>query len=202
VLCVTPIGIYPYSTSSSTLAGFASVGAGLPPYAITKVMAVVKAYSSCVGTGRFVSELDGTEADELRRLGGDAGEYGATTGRPRRVGWFDAVATRYGCLIQGATEVALTNLDVLGYLESIPVCVGYELEDGTITEDFPVSAKMDKAKPIWRQLKGWKCDISKARSFDELPIAAQQYVAFIESAINVQIVYVSVGPRREQLIAL
>ncbi|MCY9663083.1 adenylosuccinate synthase [Paenibacillus chondroitinus] len=195
-------GIYPYSTSSSTLAGFAPVGAGLPPYAIKKVMAVVKSYSSCVGTGPFVSELDGIEADELRRLGGDAGEFGATTGRPRRVGWFDVVATRYGCMIQGATEVALTNLDVLGYLDTIPVCVGYELQDGTITADFPVSAKIDKAKPILQQHKGWKCDISKARSFDELPIAAQQYVAFIESAINVPIKYVSVGPRREQLIGI
>lgn len=194
-------GIYPYSTSSSTLAGFAPVGAGLPPYAISKVMAVVKAYSSCVGTGPFVSELNGTEADELRRLGGDAGEFGATTGRPRRVGWFDAVATRYGCMIQGATEVALTNLDVLGYLASIPVCVGYELEDGTITKDFPVTPKMEKAKPVLRQLKGWTCDISKARSFDELPIAAQQYVEFIESAIHVKIKYISVGPRREQLIS-
>ena len=193
-------GIYPFSTSSSTLAGFAPVGAGLPPFAITKVMAVVKSYSSCVGTGPFVSELDGMEADELRRRGGDAGEYGATTGRPRRVGWFDAVATRYGCQIQGATEVALTNLDVLGYLDTIPVCTGYVLQDGTQTDQFPVSAKLEKAKPILQHLQGWKCDISNAQSYDELPEAAKQYVHFIESAINVNITYVSIGPRREQLL--
>jgi adenylosuccinate synthase len=194
-------GIYPFSTSSSTLAGFASVGAGLPSNAITRVMAVVKSYSSCVGRGPFVSELEGTEADELRQRGGDAGEYGATTGRPRRVGWFDAVATRYGCMIQGATEVALTNLDVLGYLDTIPVCTGYKLIDGTVTDQFPVSAKLDMAKPILQHFQGWRCEISKARSFDELPAAAQQYVSFIESAINVKVTYVSVGPRREQLIA-
>ncbi|WP_405104506.1 adenylosuccinate synthase [Paenibacillus sp. FSL K6-1217] len=193
-------GIYPFSTSSSTLAGFAPVGAGLPPFAITRVLAVVKSYSSCVGTGPFVSELDGLAADELRQLGGDAGEYGATTGRPRRVGWFDAVATRYGCMVQGATEVALTNLDVLGYLETIPVCTGYELEDGTITDQFPVSAKLDKAKPILQHFQGWKCDTSNARSYDDLPDAAKHYVEFIESAINVTITYVSIGPRREQLI--
>lgn len=193
-------GIYPFSTSSSTLAGFAPVGAGLPPYAITNIMAVTKAYSSCVGAGPFATELDGAEAEELRRRGGDAGEFGATTGRPRRVGWFDAVATRYGCRVQGATEVALTNLDVLGYLDEIPVCVGYELEDGTVTEQFPVSAKLDHAKPILKSLPGWKSDISGARSFDELPEAAQQYVLFIELLIRVKIAYVSVGPKREQLI--
>lgn len=194
-------GIYPFSTSSSTLAGFAPVGAGLPPYAIKNVMAVTKAYSSCVGAGPLATELDGAEADELRRRGGDAGEFGATTGRPRRVGWFDSVATRYGCRVQGATEVALTNLDVLGYLDEIPVCVGYELEDGTITEQFPVSAKLGHAKPILKRLPGWKSDISGARSFDELPEKAQQYVLLIESLIRVKISYVSVGPKREQLIA-
>lgn len=195
-------GIYPYSTSSSTLAGFAPVGAGLPPYAITSVMAVVKAYSSCVGAGPFVSELEGTEADELRRRGGDAGEYGATTGRPRRMGWFDAVATRYGCLLQGATEVALTNLDVLGYLDQIPVCVGYELDDGTVTDRFPVTAKLASAKPLLQQLQGWNSDISQVRSFDELPEAAQRYVEFVQSVIRVKITFVSVGPRREQLISI
>lgn len=193
-------GIYPYSTSSSTLAGYAPVGAGLPAYALTQVLAVVKSYSSCVGAGPFVSEIEGSEAEQLRRLGGDAGEFGVVTGRPRRVGWFDAVATRYGCMVQGATEVALTNLDVLGYLDHIPVCVGYEWEDGSITEQFPVSAKLEGAKPILTMLQGWKCDITEARSFQELPAAARQYVAFIEEAIQVKITYVSVGPKREQLI--
>lgn len=192
-------GIYPYSTSSSTLAGFAPVGAGLPPYAITSVMAVTKAYSSCVGAGPFVSELEGDEADELRRRGGDAGEFGATTGRPRRMGWFDAVATRYGCMLQGATEIALTNLDVLGYLDQIPVCVGYELADGTVTDQFPVTAKLESAKPLLQLLPGWKCDISQVRTFGDLPEAAQQYIEFIESVIRVKITFVSVGPRREQL---
>lgn len=193
-------GIYPFSTSSSTLAGFAPVGAGLPPYAITRVMAVVKAYSSCVGAGPFVAELQGDEANELRSRGGDAGEYGALTGRPRRVGWFDAVATRYGCKVQGATEVALTNLDVLGYLDHIPVCVGYDLGDGNVTDRFPVTAKLDAAKPALRLLEGWKCDISGIRSFEELPEAAQRYVEFVEASIGVRVATVSVGPRREQWI--
>lgn len=193
-------GIYPYSTSSSTLAGFAPVGAGLPPYAITRVIAVVKAYSSCVGAGPFVTELEGEEADELRRRGGDAGEYGALTGRPRRIGWFDAVATRYGCMLQGATEVALTNLDVLGYLDKIPVCVGYEIDGKAISHSFPVTAKLASAKPVLQSLPGWSCDISLIRTFEQLPLAAQQYVYFVESAIGVKIASVSVGPRREQLI--
>ncbi|ANY71337.1 adenylosuccinate synthase [Paenibacillus ihbetae] len=194
-------GIYPYSTSSSTLAGFAPVGAGLSTYAITNIIAVVKAYSSCVGAGPFISELDGPAAEELRRRGGDAGEYGVTTGRPRRVGWFDVVATRYGCMVQGANQVALTNLDVLGYLDQIPVCVGYKLQDGTITDQFPVSAQLDHVQPIFDYYPGWKCDISAAKSFDELPHNAQQYVDFVESAVNVKVTYVSVGPKREQLIA-
>lgn len=192
-------GIYPFSTSSSTLAGYAPVGAGLPPYAISQVIAVVKAYSSCVGAGPFVTELHGDEADELRRLGGDAGEYGVTTGRPRRMGWFDTVATRYGCMIQGATEAVLTNLDVLGYLDDIPVCVGYELENGSIIDHFPVTADLRSAKPVLRTLKGWKCDLSHIRSFDELPEAAQQYVQFIESSIGVPVKTISVGPRRDQI---
>lgn len=195
-------GIYPYSTSSSTLAGFAPVGAGLPPYAITRIIAVVKAYSSCVGAGPFVSELTGEEADQLRRLGGDAGEFGATTGRPRRMGWFDAVASRYGCMLQGATEVALTNLDVLGYLDEIPVCIGYELDGKIIKESFPVTAKLDQAKPVLERLPGWRCDISKVRSFEQLPEAAQRYVRFVEEAIGVKVGSVSVGPNREQLMTL
>lgn len=195
-------GIYPYSTSSSTLAGFAPVGAGLPPYAITRIIAVVKAYSSCVGAGPFVSELMGEEADQLRRLGGDAGEFGATTGRPRRVGWFDAAATRYGCMLQGATEAALTNLDVLGYLEEIPVCVGYELDGRIVKESFPVTAKLEEAKPVLERLPGWRCDISHIRRFEDLPEAAQQYVRFVENSVGVKVGSVSVGPKREQLITL
>ncbi|MDT3428907.1 adenylosuccinate synthase [Paenibacillus forsythiae] len=193
-------GIYPFSTSSSTLAGFASVGAGLPPYAITKVVAVIKAYSSCVGAGPFVTELQGDEADDLRRRGGDAGEYGATTGRPRRMGWFDAVATRYGCKLQGATEAALTNLDVLGYLDEIPVCVGYRLDKGTITDQFPVTGKLNTAKPVLEELPGWKCDISQIKRFADLPEAAKKYIEFVESRVGVQISTISVGPRRDQII--
>lgn len=193
-------GIYPFSTSSSTLAGFASVGAGLQPYAITRIIAVVKAYSSCVGAGPFVSELEGEDADELRNRGGDAGEFGATTGRPRRMGWFDAVATRYGCMLQGATEVALTNLDVLGYLEEIPVCAFYEIEGEIVKDSFPVTAKLESARPVLKRLPGWGCDISDVRKFEELPEAAQQYVHFVESSIGVKVGSVSVGPSREQLI--
>ena len=192
-------GIYPFSTSSSTLAGFATVGAGLPPAAITRIVAVTKAYSSCVGAGPFVTEIDGAAADELRRRGGDAGEFGATTGRPRRMGWFDAVATRYGCQVQGATEVALTNLDVLGYLDEIPVCTAYEV-DGIQTDDFPVSARLDKAKPVLSKRPGWKTDISAIREFNQLPQAAQDYVLELERLIDTKISWVSVGPRRDQLI--
>lgn len=193
-------GIYPFSTSSSTLAGYAPVGAGLPASSITKVIAVTKAYSSCVGAGPFVTELEGNEADELRTRGGDAGEYGATTGRPRRMGWFDAVATRYGCLTQGATETVLTNLDVLGYLDEIPVCVAYELENGAITDKFPATNKLYSAKPIITRLPGWKCDISHITKFEDLPEQAKRYVDFIESTIGISITTVSVGPRREQVI--
>lgn len=193
-------GIYPYSTSSSTLAGFAPVGAGLPAAAITNVIAVTKAYSSCVGAGPFVTELDGPVANELRTRGGDAGEFGATTGRPRRMGWFDAVATRYGCLMQGATEVVLTNLDVLGYLDEIPVCVAYELENGEITDKFPSTNKLYSAKPILKQLPGWKCDLSQTTEYEDLPEQAKRYIDFIESCIGTKIATVSVGPRREQVI--
>lgn len=193
-------GIYPFSTSASTLAGYAPIGTGLPAASITRVVAVVKAYSSCVGAGPFVSELSDSEADELRRRGGDAGEFGATTGRPRRVGWFDAVATRYGCSIQGATEVALTNLDVLGYLKEIPVCTAYELEDGTVTGKFPVTSILHAAKPVLSGLPGWQCDISQVSEFEDLPEQAKRYVEFVESSIGVKVATISVGPRREQVI--
>ncbi|SEM73097.1 adenylosuccinate synthase [Paenibacillus sp. OV219] len=193
-------GIYPYSTSSSTLAGFASVGAGIPPGSIERVIAVVKAYSSCVGAGPFISEITGEEANALRLRGGDAGEFGATTGRPRRMGWFDAVATRYGCMVQGATELALTNLDVLGYLEAIPVCSAYRLANGTITQEFPVNAKLEGAEPVLSKLPGWSCDISGVREFDQLPPNAISYVEWMEQAIGIRIGSISVGPHRDQLI--
>ena len=151
-------GIYPMVTSSSTLAAYGAIGAGIPPYEIKQIVTVSKAYSSAVGAGAFVSEIFGDEADELRRRGGDGGEFGATTGRPRRMGWFDCVATKYGCRLQGATDVAFTVLDALGYLEEIPVCVGYEI-DGEVTTDFPVTYKLEKAKPVLKKLPGWKCDI-------------------------------------------
>lgn len=197
----TDNGIYPMVTSSSPLAGFACVGAGIPPYAITEITAVVKAYSSAVGAGAFVSEiLDPVEADDLRHRGGDKGEYGATTGRPRRVGWLDTVAVRYGCMMQGATGIALTNIDVLSYLDKIPVCKAYETEDGTITKNFPVTPVLEKCKPVWEYLPGWKCDISKARSFDELPENARKYVEFIEKETGCPVVIVSNGPARENTI--
>ena len=192
-------GIYPFSTSSSTLAGFACVGAGIPPYALTRVLAVTKAYSSCVGAGPFVTEITGEKADELRKRGGDGGEFGASTGRPRRVGWFDAVATRYGCLVQGATEVVLTNLDVLGYLDEIPVCIAYEI-DGRTTGDFPAGGGPDRAKPVYVKLPGWKCDIRGVRSFAELPRQTKDYVEFVERHIGVPIRFISTGPRREDLL--
>jgi adenylosuccinate synthase len=194
-------GIYPYPTSSSTLAGFGAVGAGVPPYAITRIIAVAKAYSSCVGAGPFVTELFGEEGEQLRRRGGDAGEYGATTGRPRRVGWFDAVATHYGCRAQGATEVALTLLDVLGYLDEIPICTGYEI-GGQITEEFPVTAQLERAKPVLERLPGWRCDISTIRSYHALPAAAKRYIARIEELIHKPIKWLSVGPGRAAMIAL
>lgn len=194
-------GIYPYPTSSSTLAGFASVGAGIPPHAITQVVAVTKAYSSCVGAGPFVSEIFDREAEDLRERGGDAGEYGATTGRPRRMGWFDAVATRYGCRMQGATAVALTVLDVLGYLDEIPVCTAYEI-DGEKTHRFPVPALLDRATPVLEMMPGWQRDISSVRRFSDLPTNAQNYVRQIEDWLEVPVKWVSVGPRREDIIAL
>lgn len=196
----TDHGIYPMVTSSSTLAAFGAIGAGIPPYEIKDIVTVVKAYSSAVGGGAFVSEiLDPEEADELRKRGGDGGEYGATTGRPRRVGWLDTVATKYGCQIQGATEVAFTVLDPLGYLDEIPVCVGYEI-DGEVTTRFPNTAKLEKAKPVFKKLPGWKCDITGIREFEKLPIEAQNYVNEVEQLIGYPITMVSNGPGREDLI--
>lgn len=192
-------GIYPMVTSSSTLAAYGAIGAGIPPYEIKQIVAVSKAYSSSVGAGAFVSEIFGDEADELRRRGGDGGEFGATTGRPRRMGWFDCVATKYGCRLQGATDVAFTVLDALGYLDEIPVCVGYEI-DGEVTTDFPVTYKLEKAKPVLKKLPGWKCDIRGIRNFDELPENCRKYVEFIEEQIGFPITLVSNGPGREDII--
>ncbi len=192
-------GIYPMVTSSSTLAAYGAIGAGIPPYEIGQVVTVCKAYSSAVGAGAFVSEIFGDEADELRRRGGDGGEYGATTGRPRRMGWFDCVASRYGCRLQGTTDVAFTVLDVLGYLDEIPVCVGYEI-DGEVTTEFPTTAKLEKAKPVLEKLPGWKCDIRGIRTYDELPENCRNYVEFIEERIGYPITMVSNGPGREDII--
>ena len=193
------LGIYPMVTSSSTLAGYGAVGAGIPPYEIKDVVTVVKAYSSAVGAGAFVSEIFGDEADELRKRGGDAGEYGATTGRPRRMGWFDCVASRYGCQVQGATEVAFTAIDCLGYLDEIPVCTGY-IVDGVGTKDFPNPTKLDSAKPVLTKLPGWKCDIRGITEFDKLPKEAQDYVLFVEKELGVHISIVSTGPKRNEII--
>ena len=195
----TDHGIYPFVTSSSPLAGFASVGAGIPPYAITDIIAVVKAYSSAVGAGPFVSEIFGDDAQDLRLRGGDKGEFGATTGRPRRMGWFDVVATRYGCTVQGATEVVLALLDVLSYLSEIPVCVAYEV-NGKRTDKFPTTPDLYNAKPILEHLPGWKTDIRGIRTFENLPRAAQDYVLFVEKAIGRPVTFVSNGPRREDII--
>ena len=192
-------GIYPMVTSSSTLASYGAIGAGIPPYEIKDIIAVVKAYSSAVGAGEFVSEIFGDEADELRRRGGDGGEYGATTGRPRRMGWFDAVASRYGVRMQGATEVSLTVLDVLGYLDELPVCVGYEI-DGKVTKDFPVTAELKKAKPVYEKLPGWKCEIKGIRKYEELPKNCKKYIEFIEKELGVPVTMVSNGPGREDII--
>ena len=192
-------GIYPMVTSSSTLAAYGAIGAGIPPYEIKQIVTVSKAYSSSVGAGAFVSEIFGDEADELRHRGGDGGEFGATTGRPRRMGWFDCVATKYGCRLQGATDVAFTVLDALGYLDEIPVCVGYEI-DGEVTTDFPVTYKLEKAKPVLKKLPGWKCDIRGIRNFGELPENCRKYVEFIEEQIGFPITMVSNGPGREDII--
>ena len=192
-------GIYPMVTSSSTLAAYGAIGAGIPPYEIKEITTVVKAYSSAVGAGAFVSEIFGDEADELRRRGGDKGEFGATAGRPRRVGWFDAVASRYGCRIQGATEVALTVLDVLGYLDEIPICVGYEI-DGEVVKDFPVTYKLEKAKPVLKKLPGWKCDIRGIKKYEDLPAECRNYIETIEAELGVPVTMVSNGPGRDEII--
>ncbi|SEU26679.1 Adenylosuccinate synthetase [Lacrimispora sphenoides] len=192
-------GIYPMVTSSSTLAAYGAIGAGIPPYEIKNITTVVKAYSSAVGAGAFVSELFGDEADELRRRGGDGGEYGATTGRPRRMGWFDAVASRYGCRIQGSTEVALTVLDVLGYLDELQICVGYEI-DGKVTRDFPTTVELNKAKPVYKSLPGWKCEIRGVKNYEDLPENCRNYIEFIEKEIETPITMVSNGPGRDEII--
>ena len=192
-------GIYPMVTSSSTLAAYGAIGAGIPPYEIKQIITVCKAYSSAVGAGAFVSEIFGEEAEELRNRGGDGGEYGATTGRPRRMGWFDCVASKYGCRLQGTTDVAFTVLDVLGYLDEIPVCVGYEI-DGEVTTDFPVTAKLEKAKPVLKKLPGWKCDIRGIKKYEELPKNCQSYIEFIEGQIGYPITMVSNGPGRDDII--
>ena len=192
-------GIYPMVTSSSTLAAYGAIGAGIPPYEIKKVVTVVKAYSSAVGAGEFVSEIFGDEADELRRRGGDGGEYGATTGRPRRMGWFDCVASKYGCRMQGTTDVAFTVLDVLGYLDEIPVCVGYDI-DGEVTTDFPTTAKLKKAKPVYEVLPGWKTDIRGIKNYEDLPENCRNYIEFIEKHIGYPITMVSNGPKRTDII--
>ena len=192
-------GIYPMVTSSSTLAAYGAIGAGVPPYEIKQIITVCKAYSSAVGAGAFVSEIFGDEADELRRRGGDGGEYGATTGRPRRMGWFDCVASKYGCRLQGTTDVAFTVLDVLGYLDEIPVCVGYEI-DGEVTTDFPVTHKLEKAKPVLKNLPGWKCDIRGIKNYEDLPENCRNYIEFIEDQIGYPITMVSNGPSRSDII--
>ncbi len=192
-------GIYPMVTSSSTLAAYGAIGAGIPPYEIKQVITVCKAYSSAVGAGAFVSEIFGEEADELRRRGGDGGEYGATTGRPRRMGWFDCVASRYGCRLQGTTDVAFTVLDVLGYLDEIPVCVGYEV-DGEVTEEFPVTWKLEKAKPVLEKLPGWKCEIRGIKKYEDLPENCRKYVEFVEQHIGYPITMISNGPGRDDII--
>ena len=192
-------GIYPMVTSSSTLAAYGAIGAGLPPYEIKQIVTVCKAYSSAVGAGAFVSELFGDEAEELRRRGGDGGEYGATTGRPRRVGWFDCVASKYGCRLQGTTDVAFTVLDVLGYLDEIPVCTGYEI-DGEITTEFPVTSRLEKAKPVFKTLPGWKCEIRGIRNYEELPENCRNYIEFIEQQIGYPVTMISNGPSRDDII--
>ncbi len=192
-------GIYPMVTSSSTLAAYGAIGAGVAPYDIKQIITVCKAYSSAVGAGAFVSEIFGEEAEELRRRGGDGGEYGATTGRPRRMGWFDCVASKYGCRMQGTTDVAFTVLDVLGYLDEIPVCVAYEI-DGKTTTDFPVTYLLEKAKPILEVLPGWKCDIRGIKKYEELPENCRNYIEFIEARIGYPINLISNGPGREDII--
>ncbi|MCR5652783.1 MAG: adenylosuccinate synthase [Ruminococcus sp.] len=195
----TDFGIYPMVTSSNTIAGYGAVGAGIPPYEIKEVITVVKAYSSAVGAGEFVSEIFGEEADKLRNCGGDGGEYGATTGRPRRMGWLDLVASRYGCQVQGATSVAFTVIDALGYLDEIPVCVAYEL-DGKVIDYFPSTTKLKRCKPVLKTLKGWKCDVTGIKKYEDLPRECRDYIEFAEKEIGVHIGIVSNGPSRDDII--
>lgn len=195
----TDHGIYPMVTSSSTLAAFGAIGAGIPPYEIKEIVTVCKAYSSAVGAGAFVSEIFGDEANELRLRGGDGGEFGATTGRPRRMGWFDVVASKYGCRLQGTTDVAFTVLDVLGYLDEIPVCVAYDIE-GTITTEFPTTTQLKYAKPVIQTLKGWKCEIRGIRNYEDLPAECRAYIEFVEEKIGYPITMISNGPGREDII--
>lgn len=195
----TDHGIYPMVTSSSTLAAYGAIGAGIPPYEIKQIITVCKAYSSAVGAGAFVSEIFGEEADELRKRGGDGGEYGATTGRPRRMGWFDVVASKYGCRMQGTTDVAFTVLDVLGYLKEIPVCVGYEI-NGEITIDFPTTYLLEKAKPVIEVLPGWNCNIRGIKNYEELPENCRKYIEFVEEKIGYPITMISNGPGRDEII--
>lgn len=195
----TDHGIYPMVTSSSTLAGFGAVGAGIAPYLIKDIVTVVKSYSSAVGAGAFISEIFGKEAEELRNRGGDKGEYGATTGRPRRVGYFDAVASRYGCRVQSSTEVVLTVIDALSYLDKIPVCVGYDI-DGTLYKDFPTTHLLEKAKPVWKVLDGWKVDIRGIKKYEDLPLKCREYIEFIEKELEVPVTMISNGPKREDII--
>ena len=192
-------GIYPMVTASSTLAAYGAIGAGIPPYEIKKVVTVCKAYSSAVGAGAFVSEIFGDEAQELRVRGGDGGEFGATTGRPRRMGWFDCVASKYGCRLQGTTDVAFTVVDVLGYLDEIPVCTGYEI-DGKVTTEFPVTNQLEKAKPVLEVLPGWKCDIRGIKKYEDLPENCRKYIEFVEEHIGYPITMVSNGPGRDDII--
>ena len=196
----TDHGIYPMVTSSSTLAAYGAIGAGIPPYEIKQIITVCKAYSSAVGAGAFVSEIFGEEADELRRRGGDGGEFGATTGRPRRMGWFDVVASKYGCRMQGTTDVAFTVLDVLGYLDEIPVCVAYDI-DGKITTDFPTTHLLEKAKPVLETLPGWKSDIRGIKKYEDLPENCRKYIEFIEEKLGYPITMISnqTGKRRNYL---
>lgn len=191
-------GIYPYTTSSTTIAGNAPISAGVPHLRLDSSVGIMKAYSSCVGEGPFTCEFFGEEAERLREAGG---EYGAATGRPRRVGGFDVVASRYGVLVQGATEIALTKLDVLSCFDKIPVCTAYEI-DGEIVHDFPTGERLNKAKPVYEYLDGFGCDISGCRTFEELPKAAQDYVKYIEKAVGCRISYVSVGAGRDEYIKL
>lgn len=195
----TDHGIYPMVTSSSTLAAYGAIGAGIPPYEIKQIITVCKAYSSAVGAGAFVSEIFGEEADELRKRGGDGGEFGATTGRPRRMGWFDVVASKYGCRLQGTTDVAFTVLDVLGYLDEIPVCVAYDI-DGEITTEFPTTDKLNRAKPVIEVLPGWKSDIRGIKEYDKLPENCRKYIEFVEEKIGFPITLISNGPGRDDII--